>query len=84
MKAFLVSYIINEIKYYTSQSLHITVKAVDSKTTIQCNIIIQLEKSMLMYGVYNAETLEKLVDTITRYTTLHLHMKDYMQDNRAY
>ena len=37
----------------------------DSKTTIQLNKLIQLENSMLMYGVYNAETLEKkLIDTL--------------------
>ena len=34
------------------------------KTTIQCNKLIQLENSMLMYGVYNAETLEKLINTV--------------------
>ena len=36
----------------------------DSKTTIQCNKLIQLETSMFMYGVDNAETLEKLIDTV--------------------
>ena len=36
----------------------------DSKTTIQCNKLIQLENSILMYGVYNAEMLEKLIDTM--------------------
>ena len=36
----------------------------DSKTPIQCNKLIQLENSMLMHGVYNAETLEKLIDTV--------------------
>ena len=36
----------------------------DSKTTIQCNKLIQLENSMLIYGIYNAETLEKLIDTV--------------------
>ena len=36
----------------------------DSKTTIQHNKLIQLENSMLMYGVYNAKTLEKLIDTV--------------------
>ena len=36
----------------------------DSKTTIQCNKLIQLENSMLMYGIYNAETLEKLIDMV--------------------
>ena len=36
----------------------------DSKTTIQCNKLIQLENSMLMYGIYNAETLERLINTV--------------------
>ena len=36
----------------------------DSKTTIQHNKLMQLENSMLMYGVYNAETLDKLIDTV--------------------
>ena len=36
----------------------------DSKTTIQHNKLMQLENSMLMYGVYNAEMLEKLINTV--------------------
>ena len=36
----------------------------DSKTTILCNKLMQLENSMLMYGVYNAETLERLINTV--------------------
>ena len=36
----------------------------DSKTTIQHNKLIQLENSMHMYGVYNAENLEKLINTV--------------------
>ena len=36
----------------------------DGKTTIQHNKLMQLENSMLMYGVYNAETLEKLINTV--------------------
>ena len=36
----------------------------DSKTAIQCNKLMQLENSMLMYGVYNAEILEKLINTV--------------------
>ena len=36
----------------------------DSKITIQCNKVMQLENSMLMYGVYNVETLEKLINTV--------------------
>ena len=36
----------------------------DSKATIQHNKLMELENSMLMYGVYNAETLEKLINTV--------------------
>ena len=36
----------------------------DSKTTIQHNKLMQLENSMLMYGIYNAEMLEKLINTV--------------------
>ena len=36
----------------------------DSKTTIQCNKLMYLEDSMVMYGIYNAETLEKLINTV--------------------
>ena len=63
MKACPVSYITNEIN-----PLHKAVRAMDSKSTIQHNKLMQLENSMLMYGVYNAETLEKLINTV-----YHIH-----------
>ena len=47
-----------------NKALHKAIKAMDSKTPIQCNKLIQLENSMIMYGIYNAETLEKLIDTV--------------------
>ena len=31
---------------------------------IQCDKLIHLEDSMVIYGIYNAETLERLIDTI--------------------
>ena len=46
----------------------------DSKTTIQHNKLMQLENSMLMYGVYNAETLEKFINTVHNiHNTTSLH-----------
>ena len=36
----------------------------DRKVDIKHNKLIQLENSMLMYGVYNVETLEKLTTTV--------------------
>ena len=31
---------------------------------LQCKKIIHLDYSMVIYGVYNSETLEKLIDTV--------------------
>ena len=46
----------------------------DNKTTIQCNKLIQLENSMLRYGTHNAETLEKLTNTVhNMHNTTSLH-----------
>ena len=36
----------------------------DSRTTIQCNKLMHLEDSMAMNGIYNAETLEKIINTV--------------------
>ena len=36
----------------------------DDKANIQCNKLMKLENSVLMYGVYNSETLEKLINTV--------------------
>ena len=33
-------------------------------TTTQCNKLMHLENSMVMYGIYNAETLENLINTV--------------------
>ena len=47
-----------------NKALHKVVNAIDNKVIIQCNKLMQLENSMLMYSVYNVETLEKLITTI--------------------
>ena len=54
-KVYLVSYITDETK---------PVNAMDRKVDIQHNNLMQLKNSMLMYGVYNVETLEKLIITV--------------------
>ena len=33
-------------------------------TTIQHNKLMHLENTMVMYGIYNGETLEKLINTV--------------------
>ena len=46
------------------KALHKAVKAMDRKSAIQCNKLMQLENSLVTYGVYNAETLEQLINTV--------------------
>ena len=52
------------LHHKSNKALHQAVRTMDSKTTIQCNKLMQLENSMLMYGIYNAEMLEKLMNTV--------------------
>ena len=61
-----------------NKALHKAVKAMDSKITIQHNKLIQLEHSMLMYGIYNTETLEKLINTVHHiHNTTSSHEKPF-------
>ena len=54
-----------------NKALHKAVRAMDGKTTTQHNKLMQLENYMLMCGIYNAETLEKLIRTVHNTTSLH-------------
>ena len=47
-----------------NKTLHKAEIAMDRKANIQHNKLMQLENSMLMYGVYNAKTLGKLITTV--------------------
>ena len=38
--------------------------AMDNEINTQCNKLLKLDNTMLMYGLYNAETLEKLINTV--------------------
>ena len=44
-------------------ALQRAVKAMSISMDVQRNKLMHLENSLIMYGVYNAETLEKLVKT---------------------
>ena len=35
-----------------------------NQANIQHNKLVKLDNTMLMYGIYNAETLEKLINTV--------------------
>ena len=36
----------------------------NDQVNIECNKLMKLDDTMLMYGIYNAETLEKLINTV--------------------
>ena len=36
----------------------------NSQAETQCNKLIKLDNTMLMYGIYNTGTLEKLINTV--------------------
>ena len=48
------------------KALHKAVSVMDKKTTMQHNKIHHLEDTMIMYGVYNSDTLADLIDTVHR------------------
>ena len=56
--------ILSFLHHKQNKALHKAVRAMDNKATIQHNKLMQLENKMLMYGIYNAEMLEKLINTL--------------------
>ena len=74
------------------KALHKAVAVMNKKTDVHCNQIHHLEDSMIMYSVYNSDTLKGLIDTMHRmqnFTTwnektfagkLHDWMEIYSQD----
>ena len=56
--------------------LHKAVNAMNNKANIQCNKLMLLDDTMLMYGIYNAEMLESLIKTVHEiHNTTSLHKK---------
>ena len=53
---------------------HKAVHTMSSKVNIQRNKLIHLENTLVMYGVYNVETLEKLIKSVH---TLHSRQSLY-------
>ena len=74
------------------KALHKAVVVMNKKTDVQCNKTHHLEDTMIMYGVYNSDTLTDFIDTLHRmqnFTTwnkktfvgkLHDWMEIYSQD----
>ena len=45
-------------------TLQKAVIAMNNEVNFQCNKLLKLDNTMLMYRIYNAETLEKLINTV--------------------
>ena len=46
------------------KAFHKAFIAMENKVNLQCNKMIHLEYSVIMYGIYNSEPLEKLINTV--------------------
>ena len=54
------------IHHKRHRALHKAIAVMNKKTDVQCNRIHHLEDTMIMYGVYNSDTLTDLIDTVHR------------------
>ena len=54
------------LHYRRQKDLQTAVHVMENKVDIQCNKIFHLEDSMVMYGVYNSDTLEDLIKTVQK------------------
>ena len=52
------------LQHKCNNALHRAVNAMNNKANIQRNKLIKLDDTMLMYGIYNAEMLEKLIKSV--------------------
>ena len=59
MKGYLVSFSENAKMLYRELLM-----LMGNEASIQCNRLMKLDDTMLMYGIYNVDTLEKLINTV--------------------
>ena len=52
------------LQHKCNNALYKAVNTMNNKANIQQNKLMKLDDTMLMYGIYNAETLEKLIKTV--------------------
>ena len=52
-----------------------------NQASMQCHTLMKLDNTMLMYGIYNAETLEKLINTVHEIHNVTSSHKNYLQGN---
>ena len=64
------------LQHKWNNALHKAINAMNDKTNIQPNKLMKLDDAMLMYGIYNADMLEKLTKTVHEiHNTTYSHGK---------
>ena len=56
--------ILSFLQQKCKNALHRAVNNINNQANVKHNKLMKLDDTMLMYGVYNAETLEKLIKTV--------------------
>ena len=54
------------LHYKRQKALHKAVQVMENKVDLQCNKIFHLEDSIVLYGIYNSDTLGALINTVHR------------------
>ena len=66
----------------SNNAFHKTVNAMNNKANIQCNKLMKLDDTMPMYGIFNVETLEKLIRTVHEiHNTTSSHEKLFAEEH---
>ena len=61
------------------KALQKAVNVMEKKAKFQCNKIHHVEDSMIMYGIYNSDTLEQLIKTVHRmHNTSYWHERTFV------
>ena len=68
------------LHYKRQKALHKAVRAMENKVDLQCSKIFHLEDSVVMYGIYNSDTLEGLIDAVHRLHNQSTWNKNCLQD----
>ena len=63
------------LHYKRQKALHKAVHTMKNKVDTQYNKIFHFEDSMVMYGIYNSDTLQALTDTVHRLHSQSLGIK---------
>ena len=76
MKGFLVSF-----RKKHNDALQKAMITMNSEAEFQCNKLLKLDNTLLMYGICNAEMLEKLINTVKELHNVTSCMKNCLQGN---